>query len=342
MKQYVRKILKVTAVTIGILAAHSASYSAVAQEKKITIMIWGTTWQSVFKDLSASFTKETGIKVEVETQTSSGEGLVKLQAMREKPTIDVWFTTQSVAARAAKDKELFAELPRARMSNVEKAVPGSVTPYWASIATFPMVLLYRTDLIGEVPTSWNDLWKPAYRNKIAMPNMAMYSARMLLLTAKLNGGDENNIEPGFEHLKALRPNISLFYSSDAQARQALAQGEVAAVFAPPMYLKVLGEQGVPVKVAALRPSPLEFDVAMMPKGGKEEWAAAYINYVLRKDVNEMMVAKRNMGPVNMESKAPEYLSLIMPNEKEGLVFDENVVNANISAWTERFNREIAK
>ena len=342
MKQYMRKILKTTVVAIGILAAQSAQHSAFAQEKKIRIMIWGTTWQSVFKDLSESFTKETGIKVDVETQTSSGEGLVKLQAMRQKPTIDVWFTTQSVAARAAQDKELFAELPSDRMDNAGKVVPGSVTPYWAAIATFPMVLLYRTDLIGEVPTSWADLWKPAYRNKLAMPNIAMYSARMLLLTAKLNGGSEHNIEPGFEKLKALRPNITLFYSSDAQARQALAQGEVAAVFAPPMYLKVLADQGVPVKAAALRPSPLEFDVAMMPRGGKEEWAAAYINYIIRKDVNEIMVAKRNMGPVNVESKVPEYLSSIMPREQDGLVFDEAVVNANITAWTERFNREIAK
>lgn len=340
MVKLLPKSLKVAA--LAAVAAIAFPMDGFSQEKKITVMMWGTTWQSVFNDLSEGFTKETGIKVDVETQTSSGEGLVKLQAMRQKPTIDVWFTTMSVASRAANDKELFSELPLDKMSNVSKAIPGSVNKNWASITAFPIVLLYRPDLIGEVPTSWDDLWKPAYRNKLAVPNMSMYSARMLLLSATLAGGNEHNIEPGFEKLKALRPNVAMFYASDAQARQALAQGEVAAIVAPPVHLRWLNDQGVNAKAANLRKAPLEFDVVMLPRTGKEEMGAAYINYILRKDVNEAMVAKRNMGPINTEAKVPEFLEGIMPKTGDGLLFDETVVNANLPAWTERFNREIAK
>lgn len=340
MLRSVSNALKFAAfVAVAAVAMPTVSFS---QEKKITVMMWGTTWQSVFKDLSEGFAKETGIKVDVETQTSSGEGLVKLQAMRQKPTIDVWFTTLSVASRAANDKELFSELPLDKMNNVSKAIPGSVTKNWAAVATFPIVLLYRPDLIGQVPASWEDLWKPIYRNKLAVPNMSMYSARMLLLSGTLAGGNERNIDPAFEKLKSLRPNVAMFYASDAQARQALAQGEVAAIVAPPVHLRWLNEQGVNAKAANLRTAPLEFDVVMLPRTGKEEMGAAYINYVLRKDINEAMVGKRNMGPINTEAKVPEALQGIMPNTGDGLLFDENVVTQNIAAWTERFNREIAK
>jgi spermidine/putrescine-binding protein len=335
------RIKRTFVVAVGILIG-CLCVNAQAQEKSITVMIWGTTWQSAFKELSEEFTKETGIKVDVVTQTSSGEGLVKLQAMRSKPTVDVWFTTMSVASRAAADNELFADLPADQMDNLKKTIPGSVGKKWAAVSTFPLVLLYRTDLIGEVPTKWEDLWKPIYRNKLAVPNMSMYSARMLLLSATLAGGNERNIDAGFKKLKELRPNIALFYSSDAQARQSVAQGEVAAVFAPPTHLKWLKEQGLPVKAASFGTAPLEFDVAMLPRSGKEAMGAAYINYVLRKDVNEKMVQKRNMGPVNAEAKTPEFLAGLMPEPGRGLTYDESVVNANISAWTDRFNREIAQ
>lgn len=315
---------------------------AKAQDKQITIMIWGTVWQSSFKEISENFTKETGIKVAVETQTSAPEGLVKLQAMRAKPSVDVWFTTLSVASRAAVDNSLFAELPLAKMDSVSQVIPGSTTKNWAAIAAFPLVMLYRTDMIQQPLNSWEDLWKPVYKNKLAMPNMAMYQARMLLLSATLSGGNERNIDPGFEKLKALKPNVAMFYSSDAQARQALAQGEVAAVFAPPMQLRWLNEQGVPAKAAALRPAPLEFDVAMLVKTGKEDMGAAYVNYLLRKDVNEFMAQKRNIGPVNVGAKVPDSLADIMPPAGQGLLYDENFVNASVPVWTERFNREIAK
>jgi len=337
-----KSLVTSTVMAAAIVAAALTPAAALAQDKQITIMIWGTTWQTVFKELSENFTKETGIKVAVETQTSAPEGLVKLQAMRARPTVDVWFTTLSLASRAAADNELFADLPVTRMDNISKLLPGSANPKWAPIAAFPMVLLYRADLIPQAPGSWEDLWKPEFRNKLAVPNMAMYQARMLLLSATLGGGNEKNIEPGFERMKALRPNVAMFYSSDAQVRQSLAQGEVAAAFMPPMQLRWLNDQGVNVKAAALRPAPLEFDVAMLTRSGKEELGAAYINYVIRKDVNEAMAAKRNIGPVNVDAKTGGSMGDLMPPPGQGLTYDENVVNASVPAWTERFNREIAK
>ena len=59
-----------------------------AQQKKITLLIWSSTWNGLIKPLAEQFTKDTGIAVDIEVQASSMEGLVKVQAMRGKPTAD--------------------------------------------------------------------------------------------------------------------------------------------------------------------------------------------------------------------------------------------------------------
>ena len=71
-------------------------------------------------------------------------------------------------------------------------------------------------------------------------------------------------------------------------------------------------------------------------------AAAEKNDTTRQTLWACRVAKRNMGPINTEARVPAFLDGIMPKTGDGLLFDEGVVNANLPAWTERFNREIAK
>ena len=51
----------------------------------------------------------------------------------------------------------------------------------------------------DAPTSWADLWDPKFKGKLAMPDLtASGSYQVLVMAAKINGGDENNIDPGFE------------------------------------------------------------------------------------------------------------------------------------------------
>jgi putative spermidine/putrescine transport system substrate-binding protein len=335
-----RTVISFAAAAVALLSVRAGP--ARAAEEEITVLMWGTTWQTAFKDISDQFTKESGIRVKLETQTSAGEGLVKLQAMREKPTVDVWFTTASVAARAATDKQLFAELPLERMPNLARAIPGSVNTMYAPIATFPIVALYRPDLVTTPINSWEDLWKPEFKGKIAAPNMQMYQARLLLLASVLGGGNEKNVEPGFERLKSLKPNVALFYASDAQGRQAVAQGEAPIVIGPPSYARFLISQNIPVKMVPLQPAPLEFDMAMIVRTDKNEQAAKYINFLLGREVNEQAAAKRLMLPSNVDAQPAPALAEIRPAPGKALVFDEGIVNANIAAWTERFNREIVR
>src|SRR5467141_887861 len=109
-----------------------ASAPASAQEKKITLLIWSSSWNGLIKPLAEEFTKDTGIAVDIEVQASSMEGLVKVQAMRGKPTADVWFVAQGVAQRAATDPQLLAPMPIAKLSNWNDVIPGGTSPTFAA------------------------------------------------------------------------------------------------------------------------------------------------------------------------------------------------------------------
>lgn len=325
------------ALAVGLHAMAPAQ----AADDSLNVMIWGATWQSAIDEVSQGFTKDTGVKVNLVSQASSGEGLAKLQAMRDKPTVDVWFTTASVATRAMEDKQLFDQLPTELMPNLKELVSGSATAYYAPIYSYPTSIIYRTDLVAEPITSWADLWDPRFKKKLGMPDMGFFQGRLLMIAAGKDGGDPMDEKRGFEELEKLKPNVVLFFASDSQARQALAQGEASVMVGPTSHAKRIADAGFPVKVVSPRPTVMNYDVMMIVRGGKEDTAAKYINYLLSAPVNEEVAAKLGMAAVNVNSEQPADLKGMLPKAEDQYVPDEAVVNEHIARWIDIFKDKIA-
>ncbi|MFA5521190.1 MAG: extracellular solute-binding protein [Castellaniella sp.] len=322
-------------------ASMAATLPAAANDESLNVLIWGVTWQGAIQEVSANFTKETGIKVNLVTQASSGDGLAKLQAMRAKPSVDVWFTTSSVAYRSVEDKELFAEFPADEMPHLKELPEGMAGSHFAAVYSYPTALIYRTDLVDPPITSWADLWDERFHKKLALPAMGMYQARLLMMAAGKDGGNPLDEETGFANLESLKPNVAMFYSSDAQARQALAQGEVSVLVAPPSQGKRVADAGRPVKVISPAPAVMNFDAVMMVRSGKEAAAAKYIDYLISAPVNEFIAENISMSAVNVNSAQPESLRGQLPERGDEYVPDEGYINNNIARWLDRYNETIA-
>jgi spermidine/putrescine-binding protein len=315
--------------------------SAQTPGKSITVLSWGVTWQSALQAVSEEYTKKTGVKVNLVTQSTSGEGLVKLQAMKSAPTIDVWLTTSSVADRAITDTSLFAELPKADMPSLKELTPGIATPRYVGLYSYPLSIVYRTDMVKTPPTSWKDLWDPRFKGKLGVPVMSSYQGRMLMIAAEV-GGKPGDADTGFAELKKLKPNVVMFYTSDANARQSLAQGEVSVLVAPPSRAKQVADAGIPVKVISPKGTPMNMDVATLVNTPNKAIAADYLNFLLSKDINGEIAAKLSMDPVNAGSPKPPALLEALPKKGDGVVLDEKMINDHIDAWNQRFNTEIAQ
>lgn len=94
------------------------------------------------------------------------------------------------------------------------------------VATFTGVpsIVVNTDVIEDVPVTWDDLLKPAYTGKIGMRDLrqAGEAATAFLAWSFAHGGDETNLKPGIEFAKRLLPQ---FGPKEGNA-QDLEKGEV--------------------------------------------------------------------------------------------------------------------
>lgn len=334
--------LLVKASALAISAAIPFTVAAQGAEREIAVMAWGTTWDQALKTIAEDFRAKTGIKVVQVTQSGAADGLARLQSMRNAPKIDVWFSTASLASRATADKQLFAPIPQAALKNAPDLLKGATAEGWVAAFYYPLTIVYRPSLVKEAPTAWKDLWKPEYKSALAIPDVQTYAARMLMLSATVHGGGIDNVEPGFQGLKALRPNIGMFYGSDSDARRALAQGEISVLVSPPNQIKPLMEAGVDVKLAAPTPAPVMHDVMTLVNTSKKDMALQFIDYVISPEAQTIITEKYNMAPVNRKVKPTALLEGVLPKEADQAVFDDTKINANIGAWNARFKSEIAK
>jgi putative spermidine/putrescine transport system substrate-binding protein len=314
--------------------------AARAEDQSITVLIWGTTWQLVMKGIAEKFTAATGIGVNLMTQTTGGESLIKLQAMKADPTVDVWFTTSSVAERAVKDGDLFVDLPTAQMPNLAEVEAGAKTKRWVGAYGYPLGIVYRPDLVKVPITKWEDLWGPAFVNQIGAPAPSSYQGRMLLIATLLAGGTIDNTDPGFAKLKAWGKNVAFWYTSDAQARKALAQGEIAVLIAPPSGAKAVRDQGAKVTMICPKPAPLMYDVMTLVKTKKQAMGAKFIDFVLSTDSQTAIALNMQNAPVNPKASVLPDVQAQLPKPGDGVSFDEDVVNAHIDAWSDKFKQAV--
>lgn len=312
-----------------------------AQAKELTIQIWGTTWTGSVRRVAEEFEKKTGIKVIASTQANAAEGLVKLQNMRKAPAIDVWFTTSSIAERVKGDAELFKPLDYAKLPAAKAIEPGARHSHWVGLYFYQLGIVWRPDLLPEPIKTWQELWEPRFKQKLCVPTMNMFQARMLLVAASINGGGIDNVDPGFEALKRLKPNVVSWYSSDNTARQGLAQGEYPVLIAPPAGLKRMIDSNVKAQMVSPPPAPMMYDVMMMVNTPKTDLAAQFIDFCLTREAQEIVAQGQGMAPVHPDAKPLPVIAATVPAQADRVTFDDGVINANIGAWNERFNREIA-
>ncbi|WP_167670699.1 ABC transporter substrate-binding protein [Allopusillimonas ginsengisoli] len=332
----------IAGVGIGVGCLNSNSFaSSPSDVKEISVLLWGTTWTILGESLAKEFEKETGIKVRPVTQASSGEGLIKLRFMKDKPLVDVWFTTKSVAERASSDTQLFADIPVASMQNLDNLMDGALRRKYVGLYYYPLLVLWREDLLKEDITSWEDLWtRNDLKGKVGIPDMNMFQAQFLLVANRLGDGQEPDIMNGFQRIRELKPQIGLIYGSDSQARQAVASGQIAALVTNSKRVKELREAGFSIGAVSPAPSPVGMDVMMIINGPKQEAAAKFVDFLMRESSQKIVAERLFMGPVNNAVHPAQELAEILPQAADTVEFDDAMINSNIGKWMEQFNKTV--
>ncbi|ARU96134.1 polyamine ABC transporter substrate-binding protein [Tatumella citrea] len=286
-----RKICTITLLTTSILSAGNAMAAD-------TLIV--STWGGGFKDLidqtiAKEFTKETGANVQFVTGGTI-DRLNKAKLAGDTPETDVTFTTAQVGYLYA-NSGLFEKLDMSKIPNAVNLVSeAKVSPYHLGVWGYVYTIAYRPDLVpkGITFNSWNDLWNPALKNMIALPDWD--PSHIITVAAKLSGADAAHWQQGQAKLKALIPNIKSFYTDDANSQQLISTGETPVQVMLSMNAYTMMAEGVNIKLAIPKEGAvLGVDTIGINKGTKHaDLAYKFINIALNPKIQEQ-VAKIYRG-----------------------------------------------
>jgi putative spermidine/putrescine transport system substrate-binding protein len=284
------------------LFALAIAVPAHAQDK-LVVSIWGGSWRDLVRDTVAKkFTKETGVPVEFITGGTM-DRLNKARLAQDRPESDITFTTSHVGWLYA-DAGLFEKLDLSKIPNAKNlADEARISPYHLGAWAYVYTIVYRPDLLKEMTFgSWNDLWNPALKGKLAAPDFD--PSHIIVVSAILSGGDAAHWQKGEAKLEALKPNFKAFYTNDANSQQLLASGETPVQIALSMNAYYMIGQGVPIKVVIPKEGAvLGVDTVAVMKGSKNaDLAYKFVNELYDPVVQAQIAETKKGSPVVLNAK----------------------------------------
>ncbi len=225
-------VLVILALVAGACAAPAAPSSGSAPAPPIgstELNLYGWS-EYVPQALLDGFTAKTGIKVNYDAYSSNEELMAKLQAGASGYDVIIPsdYTVAIMIKQGLLDEIDLAAIPN--FANVDDQLkdpyfdPGnkhSVPYQWGTVG-----LVYNSNHVTPMPTSWNALWDDAYAGKVVLLDDSREVLGVVLLTL---GYDKNSTDPAQldeakAKLSALMPNVRLMDSDSPKT--ALLSGEV--------------------------------------------------------------------------------------------------------------------
>lgn len=319
-------------------------------QNSLVVSVWGGNWKdTVDRVIGKAFTAKTGMPVEFEVGGTI-DRLAKARVAKGNPLVDLTFTTSHVGRLYVSDG-LFAPLDLAKLPNAKATAREAMrSEHQVGGWSYVYTIVYRPDLVKEEITRWSDLWKPSLKGKIAMPDFD--PSHIITIAALMEGGNESTWQKGQERLKALKPSIVAFFSTDAQSQDLMKTGQAPVQVMLSVNAYHLQEQGIPVKLVQPKDYPgiVGIDCMSVMAGTKKAAAALeFINLALSKEIQTELAKALKAGPVNGGATVPQAFHgqpgiFLTPAEwkERGYILNDDVRAKNLPGWREWFTANIVK
>jgi putative spermidine/putrescine transport system substrate-binding protein len=335
----------IASLTLSLTALESAA------QQTLTVAGYGGSFeQTLRKEIIPAFEKKHNVKVEYVAGNST-DSLAKLQAQKGNQVIDVAILDDGPMYMAI---ELgfcgkLAGLPvadlydRARFKDDRAVAIGIVATGF----------MYNTKAFKDKgwapPTSWNDLKDPKYKQQLVIPPINnTYGLYTLMMFARLNGGGEKNIEPGFKVMKEdVNPNVLVYEPSPGKMTELFQSGQALFAVWGSSRVQAFANTGFPVDFVY----PKEGAVTLLPsacpieKANASPLASEFINAMLEPELQLILLKDYGYGPANKKTQVPAELGKMAPiGDRAAQLINPDwvTINANREEWTKRWNREVER
>lgn len=321
---------------------------ALSDDCKLRVTTWGGSYQKTYVAVAKKFEEEHNCTIEW-VVGASPDHLIKARLGQ----VDV--ATNTLLNSIAGEKEgLWVELDKTKIPNMANLYDNAVySPFTVYVNVGDYVLAYNKDKVKQPPTSWDELWKPEYKNHVVTYGFEhIPTLSLAVLQAEKNGGSIDNMQPGLERMAELVNSGNLIGSLDVESQMvSLFQTEDAWLgMLATGRMKELLEKGVE-NVDFVRPAegtfPLIGTVNITKNATDPEMAAAFVNFILSPEVQLAFATGNLYAPSVSNVQIPDdftYGKLLVQNEEFKRLFlpDQEKITANKAAWQHELNQMTKK
>jgi len=320
-----------------------------APRVKLTMFIWAGANQGVVpREVVARYLR-THPNVEIEFWESNNtvtypKMVAAKQANPNTPLINFGYFNIDVSNRGDTD-DMWMSLSPARIPNMNTVHTSLRRPGNRGIGygISAMGIMYNKNLVKDPPDSWSALWDPKWRGKVTFFDNNFIP---LVLAARLNGGNEQNIDAGFRVWAENAKNLRALVTSNDQLKNLLVSGE--ALIAPwfTSIWKFWVEEGAPLGFVNPREGVVAFPIYLqIVKGSTPEQIR-----VAEEIINELLVADNNgryarltfgIPSISTAPLSPTVEQILSPKLLDTAIWlDWATMGQKTSEWRQRWEREV--
>jgi putative spermidine/putrescine transport system substrate-binding protein len=331
-------------------AAISVSWAgmAVAEDCALRVTTWGGSYQATYQAVAQKFEEEHNCRIEW-VVGASPDHLIKARLGQ----VDV--VTNTLLNSIAGEKEgLWQKLDPAKIPNMANLYPNAVhSPYTVFANVGDYVLAYNKDTVTTVPATWDELWKPEYKNRVVIYGIDhIPTLSLTVLQAEKNGGGIDNVEPGLDRMAELIKSGNLIGSLDVESQMVslFETGDAWLGMLATGRMKELLSKGV-TNVSFVRPEegtfPLITSVNIHKDAKNPAMAAAFVNYILSSEVQVAFATRNLYAPTVKNAEIPddfEFRNLLVLNDAFGRLYlpDQEKITANKAGWQQKLNQKATR
>jgi putative spermidine/putrescine transport system substrate-binding protein len=279
--------------------------------KEIRVLTWSdATGQAAVRNILQPFEAETGAKIIPDLTGTTSDMIAKIKASAARPQYDLvilsGFGANTLAEAGLLEKPSLDAIP-----NLAQVLPDYRTGangFGVGYFLWSDGLVYNTGAYAQPPKSYGVLWEDANSGKIFLPPADnLYALELIIVAARLAGGDAMNPDPGFAMLGKLKDRALMISSNANQLADLFRSGSLNA-----------GGVYSPLEMSGFIPKPdyhvsgtydlaegffVDLQYMVVPKGhpGDSAVVHALLDRALDPKVQGKMAEEVWYGPINQDA-----------------------------------------
>lgn len=236
----------------------------------------------------------------------------------------------------------------------DKKLLGGPWKDWAvPVALDTVGIQYNTDVFVRngwaPPTGFADLWRPEFKGKVGLTSTTSgVGLRQLIMFAKMRGGNEYNIDPGFAAAKELvtTGQVGAFAPRSSTFNQLMEIGEIVIGVQFSEGALIFQSRGAPVKFVYPKEGVAVgvTTYQIMNKAPSPECAQHFLNLLLSAEFQKELALQRWAVPVRQGISLPTVYAdrlPLTPRKWQSFVYHDALHVAKVRGdWHERWIREV--